>query len=119
MRDPVSYAFNPLSNNAPDVMKDIVKDYKEKASKSYTIDAKHLRDPLDNTLNTILHFEKKGFEYNSLNLSHFNGAITIGFSNQPINETIREVASNIARHDTNEMIENSEQDNVIPIASYG
>lgn len=115
MRDPVSYAFNPLADNAAEKMESIIEDYKEKSSKGYTVDAHKTYRPLKTELSWMKEFAENGFEKNFLNIHHFNGIIFMGATESPLHETVRDVEELIKQKD--EPANEANQDNVVPIAA--
>ena len=117
MRDPVSYAFNPLADNATEKMKSIIEDYKEKSSKSYTVNAHKTYRPIEAELDWIKESSENGFEKNFLNMHHFNGTIFIGATESPLHETVRDVEELIKQKDAPAY--EAIQDNVVPIAAMG
>lgn len=116
MRNPVSYEFNPVADNALDVMSDIVQDYTDDVvwdewKKEGGFD---LRRENADTLDTVNNFEKlHGPECYYLSLHHFNDVITVVPSFAPLFDTVRSVVSNTPRQSYDDV------DNVVELCVAG
>lgn len=106
MRDPISFAFNPQADNAFETLEQTISEYSQNILDKASIH----KSKLQSDFNWIKEFDSK-FKYNFVNLTHFNGKISISASHMPLHDTVHEVSSLIRRE---EMVP-KDYDNVITL----
>lgn len=95
MRNPISYKFNPLADNALEALQEIVDDYmaEDFSSWQWTQNQGRLKDGPEKTLKWMLEScSKSQCQDYYVSLSHFNGTVFPSGSNAPQSEDVRELS---------------------------
>ncbi|MGH1374961.1 MAG: hypothetical protein ACRBCK_01325 [Alphaproteobacteria bacterium] len=90
MNSVATYLFNPMADDAVDVLSDIAQDYQNSLTGPHAPEALQPRNPLDKDVETMRSLQHN-FNYNGVTLGHFNNTLFVSYTSTADEQTARNV----------------------------